>query len=332
MHEHTHEQSPQWHAENKKLKYTIRVILCGWIITALVSVWWNLHEKKESILNEFHTKYPLIDPSRANTQKSDLVLNIQDLRVYLQNISKEASSWAETSIYFEVLNTGANAAVNPDTKIFPASLTKLPLAMVIMKQVEKKIISLDSTIELTKEDADELGTPGISKQIGQRYTVQFLLEQLLSESNNSAYRMLKRQTSEEELRGIGQSVGLETLFTQEGKLAAKDYTRLLRALFTAGFLEPEHSQTLLELMQKSDYHELLKAGIPDSIPFAHKWGTNIEFKVYADSGIVYVPNRPYMLSVMIECKNESLDFCKSNANNLTKSIAEKTLQYISNFK
>jgi hypothetical protein len=45
-----------------------------------------------------------------------------------------------------------------------------------------------------------------------------------------------------------------------------------------------------------------------------------------DSGIVYVPNRPYILTVMVSGKD------KKEAETLMKNIAEQAFNYINNYK
>jgi pimeloyl-ACP methyl ester carboxylesterase len=61
------------------------------------------------------------------------------------------------------------------------------------------------------------------------------------------------------------------------------------------------------------------------------WELNwdLAFQVYSDSGIVYVENRPYMISVMIQGKSEDQEENELKSNALMKEIGEKTYEYIS---
>lgn len=285
-------------------------------------------QKLESAVEKFAKDYPLLDPGRVFVSDENLILNIQDLREYMKSLPDREKDWAEITAYLEILNTGANITVNPDAELFPASLAKLPVAMVIMRKVQDRKLDFETKIQMTSEDADTIRTPDIVREIGRSYDVKFLLTQLLIDSDNTAYRMLKRQITEEELRGIGESVGLEELFSPDGKISAKDYTRLLRALYTAGYLKPDKSEELLSLMNDSKFKDFLRAGIPNEVPFAHKWGTNIAYKIYSDSGIVYVPKRPYMVSVMIQCKLEDIQECESKSNALMKEVGQKTYNFV----
>jgi D-alanyl-D-alanine carboxypeptidase len=53
------------------------------------------------------------------------------------------------SIYYEQLNSGANISVNKDLRLWPASLTKLPVALVVMKKIESGGWSEDTTPSLS---------------------------------------------------------------------------------------------------------------------------------------------------------------------------------------
>ena len=271
----------------------------------------------------YRQQYPLLDGNRRLSDPKDLVVNLQDLRQYLKQLPEQNKDWAEMSIYFEVFGTGASVVVNQDLKLFPASLAKLPLAMVVMKKVESGEWALDKKIVLTKEDADLFRTPDIAQDIGRSYDVKFLIEQLIIESDNTAYRMLIKELTQPELDSIGEAVGLDGFFNDEGKISAKDYTRLLRVLYLAVYLNEDNSQTLLSLMQRSEHSGFLKGGIPNDVPFAHKWGTNLFISVYSDSGIVYVPKRPYMISVMIRGINGDPKVNEAKADLLMKEISQR---------
>jgi hypothetical protein len=93
---------------------------------------------------------------------------------------------------------------------------------------------------------------------------------------------------------------LEELFNKEGKITAKEYTRLIRALYFGMYLNIDHSQMLLAILAQTPYAEYLEQGISDDVVFSHKIGENTDEKVLSDSGIVYVEGRPYMIAVMID--------------------------------
>jgi beta-lactamase class A len=93
--------------------------------------------------------------------------------------------------------------------------------------------------------------------IGAPITIQNLLEEMLLSSDNTAYRILYRNLSLDEVRDVFMSLGLDDFFDQEGKITAKEYTRLLRSLYTANYLNPEHSQFLLNVLTRTEYDDYL---------------------------------------------------------------------------
>jgi hypothetical protein len=84
-------------------------------------------------------------------------------------------------------------------------------------------------------------------------------------------------------------------------------------------------------MVKNNFKEFVSAGLGEA-EFAHKQGENIQYNVYADSGIVYVKNRPYIISVMLESKNTDYHQAKEQAKQLMKAIGKESLEYISNYR
>lgn len=305
-------------------------ILCITLTITNIAVFTFMRQPvAEHVLNDYMDKYPYLDSHRGFHEREDLVVNIQELREYLKALPEQNKDWAEMSIYFEVMDTGANVTVNQDLKLWPASLAKLPVGMIAMKKIEKGNWDLNKTmLELVAEDADPT-TPDVQSQIGKSFSIGFLLERLLLESDNTAYHMLVRNLTEEELLSIANAVGIEEFFTADGKISAKDYTRLLRALYNATYLDEDNSQYLLKLLGEGKFEKLLRAGVPREVFVAHKWGINDKQNVYGDSGIIYLDHRPYMVSVIIHGLTEDQPADQAKAEKLIKEVSEKAYSFMS---
>jgi beta-lactamase class A len=104
---------------------------------------------------------------------------------------------------------------------------------------------------------------------------------------------------------------------------------MFRSLYVSSFLNKENSQKLLQWLFESSMKDFLASGLPSDIPFAHKFGENMAAHVFSDSGIVYLPNRPYLLTVMIQGDGSATE--REQATALMKSISEKTYQYINSY-
>jgi beta-lactamase class A len=268
--------------------------------------------------------YPLIDPARQFISQDNYLINIQPLRDYFNQLQKTVGT-DNITIYYEQLNSGANISVNKNLRLFPASLPKLPLAIVVARKVEKGDWKWDT--QFTADPSDISSDSGsLYKTLGNNpITVEKLLEVLLIDSDNTAQNIFLKHVSGADLDGFRSEVGLEDLFDAQGYVSAKEYSRVLRVLYTSSFLERIDSEKILTLLSQSNFHDFLSTGIPDGVTFAHKYGENKLFHVFADSGIVYVTNQPYMLVVMLKGKDSS-DESRQWAVNLMKEISQKAYE------
>ena len=102
-------------------------------------------------VENFRAQYPLLDPMRFFAEPRDLLTTVQPIREELRSIFEK--EWLDsTSLYFEYVNTGANISINPDVRILPASLIKVPLAMAVMKKIERGDWKLYNELVMMKED------------------------------------------------------------------------------------------------------------------------------------------------------------------------------------
>jgi hypothetical protein len=85
-------------------------------------------QRSETLVGQF----PLLDPARVFFDQDNYLLNIQELRTYLHEL--EAKYPDSLSVYYEQINSGSNISVNRDLRLFPASLSKLVQAIIIVKK------------------------------------------------------------------------------------------------------------------------------------------------------------------------------------------------------
>jgi beta-lactamase class A len=266
-------------------------------------------------------KFPLLDPSRAFLDQDKYLLNIQELRTYMHELEKQYPD--SLSAYYEQINSGSNISVNRDLHLFPASLSKLAQAIIVAKKAEESILSWDKKMKILKEDiSSDSGSLYQRVQEGSEISVEELLKELLVNSDNTAQNVFRRYLSATDYLNFQDLTGLQDLYNESGFISAKEYTRLLRVLYTSSYLEPENSEKILEYMSQSTFKDYLAQGVPSDIKFAHKYGENIQYNIFADSGIVYIPDRPYMLTVLIKGKDSSPE-TRLWAVNLMKEISEK---------
>lgn len=268
---------------------------------------------------DFEKKYPLLDPLRRFIPAENYLINIQDLRKYLANLG---NTYPENiSIYYETINSGANISVNKDLHLFPASLSKLVQAILITYKVEQAELSWNQQIPVMTEDLSS-GSGELYKKGAGSYTVEYLLKELLVNSDNTAQNVFKKYLSIDDYIKFQDEIGLQDLYNDKGYISAKEYTRILRVLYTSNFLIPKNSQKILDYMADSTFKDFLSQGVPSHIKFAHKYGENKEEIIFADSGIVYIPGKPYMITVIIKGKDSSEE-TRTKVIALMKEISER---------
>jgi len=312
----------------KKQKSAIMALVALAVILAGANLWTFFYyvPGKNNLNNSpgnFNAdKYKFLDPARGIYDKKDLIVDVQPLRDELNKIGEDK----RISIYFEFLPTGANIAVNKDAQFFPASLLKLPLAMTAVKKIERGEWKWENELVIMPTDKDERYGNLYQKPIGTKLSIEELVKEMLINSDNTAYLMILRNLEPDEFQNTQKHLGLENFFSEDGKISAKNYAVILRALYSSSYLDPEDSEKLIELMAGSKTNEYLSAGLPEGVAISHKIGVSREENVHLDAGIVYVPNRPYFLIVMINTPDREM------AKKEMKEISGKIYNYIANYR
>jgi beta-lactamase class A len=318
----------------KKQLAVFGFILLAVVVVFSVYIYRNLSEDCVSCREEYRKelfRYSFLDPTRNLMEQKDAITNIDPLRKKLKELVALEASSSRISIYFEVLNTGANISVNQDEKIFPVSLAKVPLAMLVIKKIENGEFDINQQFEITDENMNSSsGYLFETVKSGSKVEMQKLLREMLINSDNTAYRILKRNTNLEDRKKLADDIGLGELFDDQGRISAKEYSRLLRTLYTASYLNQEHSQMILELLSQNSFKNYLSTGMPGDTVFSHKHGQNLTLNVYSDSGIVYLPNRPYIISAMVEPFNLKGHDGEIYAENLFRQFSQEAYQFIKN--
>lgn len=307
--------------------FFILLALC----VGLILLFWI---KEHNRIEYFQAAYPYIDISRHLIAQEHFVTNLQPLSEQVRSRVREYEvDGRKASLYIEFLNTGANISVNPETYIWPASLAKVPMSIAVMKKVEEGTWHLASTLTLEQGDinrrAGSASTSIAHRLPGSRVTIETLLSEMLVHSDNTAYYMFLRSMDAATLQRFVDEVGLETLFSDEGKISAKEYARLLRSLYTASFLSRANSQLILQWLDESPFNDFISFELATQVPFPHKYGEYVLTNTFSDSGIVYLPNRPYLISVMVQGNpDEPMVQERAYAAQLMQDISHLTYQYL----
>jgi beta-lactamase class A len=245
--------------------------------------------------------YPLLAKRLFLEKPSDIRINFSSLRSQLNSYFTD--NQLKGSLYFEYLPTGTSVRVSPDARYRAASLIKLPVAMELYKAQEVGKISLDQKVKLKKEWLNDGYGSLFEKGEGFELTLQEAVETMLKDSDNTALRVIIDATKDLDINNRAlASLDIELTTHTDGSIdiGTRSYSSFLKCLYFACYNTWDDSQAILKLLTQTPFAERLVAGIPDKdVLVAHKIGV-FNSRVQSDCGIVYLPQRHYVLCVMLE--------------------------------
>ncbi|MCU0678137.1 MAG: class A beta-lactamase-related serine hydrolase [Candidatus Pacebacteria bacterium] len=304
----------------------------GLLLGGGVVAWWN--HSADSISGN---SYPLLDPSAIYVGKHDLLVRFQPLRQSLLDQYTEHPDF-HVGLYFEYLPTGANIVVNNDRAMWPASLIKIPVAMAALKKVERGEWKLTNELVILDEDKDASFGSLYEQPTGTTMTIEALLRATLIDSDNTAHFVLLRNLSANELEDAFFHLGLEevleklksnpTADAEDNRMTAKTYSVFFRSLYNATYLSAPYAELFLTFLLESG-NEYARNGLPPDTTFAHKTGVRLEEGVWADSGIVYLNRRPYILTIMLEQREGIQTSTEEEVQKLFSDISNEVYTYVS---
>jgi len=150
-------------------------------------------------------------------------------------------------------------------------------------------------------------------------------------SDNQAYDLLLKNIDNRKLIETYNNLGVDISLGFENPngniLSVKQYASFFRILFNASYLSKDMSEKALGLLSRVKFSQALVAGVPSNILVAHKFGerqyTDTGEKQLHDCGIIYLPNKPYLLCIMTRGKNIPIE------ENFVKQISSMVYQNIS---
>jgi len=227
---------------------------------------------------------------------NDLLVNFLPLR---QQIHKIVDPYADSfAIYFEYLPTGTTIGINEDHNFTAESLLKIPVVMAYLHKKERLGIKVDPTVKLLPSELNSKFGDLYKKGAGYQINLSDAVKLAIQKSDNTASLVLADQISNDDFQFVYD--GLDIPEMVEGKtpiITAQEYSSVLKALYFGSVLSNDDSQYILSLMTNTDFHDLLPSGVPKDVPIAHKIGL-VDGEIYEDCGIVYYPNRPYILCMV----------------------------------
>ena len=278
---------------------------------------------------------PLLDCNSANISQDQNLTSLKKSIQFVinQKINNQKISFA--SVYYRDLNNGPWFSINGDEYFSPASLIKVPVLMAYLKEAEDDPSLLSKKITDTKpfDYSQQNITPTQTLEVNKEYTVEDLIERMIVYSDNAAYELLLDNIDNTKIFNVYQDLDVDISKAQNDPngniITVEDYASFFRILFNASYLNQSMSEKALNLLSQSQYYDGLVAGIPKDIIVAHKFGERqflpSKEKQLHDCGIVYLPNKPYLLCVMSRGSdfNQAANFIKEVSQTVYNEISKK---------
>ena len=262
-------------------------------------------------IRESNTGYKFIKPLLAyKIPSANDEIKFQPLRNNVNNFiekRKANNELKDFSLFLLELDQGRWIGINENQKYSPASLMKVVIMMAYYKAAEQDSALLNQHIIYTKaiDDLNVYPATPSKLQIGNSYSVDELIGDMIIDSDNGALSLLDNNINIDFLQSVTDDLNIPN-FQDKYVISPRDYSFLFRILYNANYLNREMSEKALSTLAQTKFTDGLVAGLPDNITAAHKFGqdndvndqhqvTGIELH---DCGIVYYEPSPYFLCIM----------------------------------
>lgn len=247
-----------------------------------------------------------IDPVKESEYFSGVKQNIQS---YIDE-QKSKGSLYSASVYIKEFTSGNWATINSRESYNPGSLLKVGVLITYLRMAE-----IDR--DLLKKEVVYHGQKGFIFPLeyykgdtvveGHKYKILELLNYMIEQSDNRATVFLEDHMDTTIFKKEFSDLGItEPRFNDPSySLNVKEYSSMFKALYNAGYLRKTASENALAMLARSNFRNGLLRELPANLEVAHKFGEsgNMETHELHESGIVYLRNNPYMITVMTKGKN-----------------------------
>lgn len=240
----------------------------------------------------------------------------------------------EFSFYIIDPVTGEETMINNRT-ISSASIIKVFLIVEVHKQIRDGKISFSDKLTL-KEKFKVYGS-GIlrKKDVGTRYSVEYLLHLVITISDNVAANMLADYVGLKNINKTAKELGMDDttfghLILEKEKMTyyygsnttnAKDLATIMYKIYNYDCLGEEYDKKMIALFKTCKTNSKIPKRLPKTLEIAHKTGS---LPLYEhDAGIVYNESRDFIFAAM---SNE----LKSNPDGqlIISTIAKMTYEHM----
>lgn len=201
------------------------------------------------------------------------------------------------AIYIKDLNNQDVYQYNESERFYAASLYKTPIAVQVVRMVQKGEITFNDPMVYAWQDSSS-GTGSINTNpVGTEFTVDQVLDNLLKESDNTAQNMFVRYYGYEELKK-GFELADDKKFFEDNTSSAEAQGKLYENIVISSYLNLNNRQLLLSKMSQTSFDDRINKGLAHDINFAHKIGNWGETGSWHDCGVATKDNKNVVVCVM----------------------------------
>lgn len=296
-----------------KISYILLGIAVGYFAYPLMTA--KVTELEEVRNDNFKFISPLIECESGKELGSDIFSALKGDLVAYVNAAKNNDPSLRVSLYFRDLQNGPWFGIEEDADYSPASLLKVPIMMAYLKIFESKQEILDEELTYNGEYEydDNIDSAEATIKPGATYKIEELIKKMVINSDNRSKDLLKYNLEKkypEVLAKIYAGLGLEREYRNMGNndfVSVKDYASIFRILYNASLLNQDVSERALSILSEVTYDYGIIRGLPEGIASARKFGYRsanvLNESQFHDCGIIYRPDRPYLLCVMTKGRN-----------------------------
>ncbi len=208
-------------------------------------------------------------------------------------------------VYMEGLRTGTSVSLGDTTSMEAASVIKMPVALYLLKQSDTGKLVFSDQIDLHPEDfMSGTGTLNGTANPGDNYSYDQLLSLMIQQSDNTAWRALRRVLGDSQIDAMAASMGAGDCHQATNFCSARSAGRMMAQLARGQLLNQSSTQRLLNLLETTVFNDWLPYYVGRAT-IAHKIGTDPDNGVANDCGVVFLPSDPFAICIFTTAPGQS---------------------------
>ena len=314
------------------IKSKFVIILESIIILALISVIIFMYKAVSDV--QADKAQNLLSPkiyAGIDEPKSFTILDYSPLQKKIEKYLNDNN--LNASVYVKNYRNSASMGIRPNEGYFPASLNKLPVAILIMEKIENGDLTLDTMLNIT--DSERTNSSGdLHKTKYHQLPLRIILEKMLKDSDNTAFYVLLEQIDPNDFKMLLDYMGIDIYANYHTKafsmpknsdyLSPRLMSNIFASLYFSTVLEPKDSQYILSLLTDTVFDIKKYANLPDKVIVSQKFGQYYsgENKFFHSCGIMYIDKSRIFFCIMTK------DLPLEEAKKSVGEIAHEIYQYV----